>query len=378
MKLFLCSLLLACGLAAQTQPTYRVYRVTNPTAFLTLGLPLPPNSQVFRNGLLALPGEDYTVIGGNTFRMNDALSAGDRITVATFVAQPLPISGTGCSAVLGSLVYSVTEFGICGGNGSSSQFYTYWDTSTPPPIAGRFVMFANSSVPGKVIDMGLSLTTSIGSPGLNSNVPSEQAVATAIAAIQAASAAPGPPGPVGPPGPASIIPGPPGPIGLQGIPGIPGPPGVAGPQGIQGLQGLQGLSGPAGSGTGSSSTGSGPSGALDCVDFGPGLCDITPIVPLKPAANIWTGSNDFSGAASLRLTAGFGVPTVGCAIPPGSSAPADAAKVYVRMDANARQASLYLCDQISPGVMAWELIAPPAAVAAKNSLWRRMFPKKTN
>jgi hypothetical protein len=36
----------------------------------------------------------------------------------------------------------------------------------------------------------------------------------------------------------------------------------------------------------------GSSGALDCATT-PGQCDVTSIVPLKNAANVWTGSNDF-------------------------------------------------------------------------------------
>jgi hypothetical protein len=36
----------------------------------------------------------------------------------------------------------------------------------------------------------------------------------------------------------------------------------------------------------------GSSGALDCIST-PGQCDVTSIVPLKNASNVWTGSNDF-------------------------------------------------------------------------------------
>ena len=43
----------------------------------------------------------------------------------------------------------------------------------------------------------------------------------------------------------------------------------------------------------------GGSGALDCVST-PGRCDVTSIVPLKNAANTWTGANDFH-AALVRL-----------------------------------------------------------------------------
>lgn len=47
--------------------------------------------------------------------------------------------------------------------------------------------------------------------------------------------------------------------------------------------------------------GTGPSGALDCVTFGPSICDVvTALVPLKQNANIWTGANDFSGATSIK------------------------------------------------------------------------------
>jgi len=43
----------------------------------------------------------------------------------------------------------------------------------------------------------------------------------------------------------------------------------------------------------------GGSGALDCVST-PGRCDVTSIVPLKGAANTWTGANDFHSAL-IRL-----------------------------------------------------------------------------
>jgi hypothetical protein len=121
--------------------------------------------------------------------------------------------------------------------------------------------------------------------------------------------------------------GPPGPQGIQGIPGPPGVPGKSG----------------------SSSIITGASGALDCVTI-PGVCDVvTAIVPLKPAANAWTGANDFSAAAYFRLPSGNGVPVLGCSVA------ANVASAYVRADAMAKRSSLYVCDQTAPGVYAWEL-----------------------
>lgn len=63
----------------------------------------------------------------------------------------------------------------------------------------------------------------------------------------------------------------------------------------------------------------GASGALDCVDFGANTCDIvTAIVPLKPAANAWTGANDFTKAAWLAIPTGT---------PASSSAPCTAGQI---------------------------------------------------
>ena len=92
----------------------------------------------------------------------------------------------------------------------------------------------------------------------------------------------------------------------------------------------------------------GGSGALDCVTM-PGVCDITDLVPLKISANIWTGANDFSKASFLRVASGPGVPAAGC----GSAS--DVGKVYMRNDAKASGASLYVCSQTGNGAYAWEL-----------------------
>jgi len=216
-----------------------------------------------------------------------------------------------------------------------------------------------------------------------------------------AAAIPGPVGPVGPTGAAGATgpQGPPGPVtgsttagsqgatGPQGIPGAAGSQGLAGPQGAPGAVGPQGPMGPAGpagahgangvngSGSGSASGGNlpaltagipgvmqtdgvntswgniptGGSGALDCAST-PGVCDIvTAIVPLKPAANVWTGANDFSGATFLRVASGPGVPTTGC------STASNVASIYIRSDAQAPHQSLYTCDETGSAIYTWEL-----------------------
>lgn len=414
-RLFLFGLLLGSPAFTQ-QPTFKTYRVTSPTTFVRLEMPLPANSTVFRNGILQTPGE-YT-ISGATFKMAGPLTVNDQITVVTQplpqspVSANVPISSTGCPTTEGSFVYSPPEHGVCGGNGTTSQFYTYWDTSNAaPPLAGHFVLWGDSRVPGRQIESGLALTTTLNSPGLDTNVPSEQAVETAITkAIQAfaltltGSGMTGPAGPAGPPGSQGV----PGPTGPQGPAGIPGPRGVAGlagatgptgpkgPQGnpgIAGIPGAPGATGPAGPqgtpGTGGTGTSlpvltgvpgylmtdgthllwgnisTGGSGALDCVSM-PGICDVvTSVVPRSRGENIWLGANDFGNAAWLRLTAGAGIPPASsCAILPVTSAPFDGGKVYVRLDAQAPQASLYICSQTAPNVMAWELVAAPIAKTA--------------
>lgn len=93
----------------------------------------------------------------------------------------------------------------------------------------------------------------------------------------------------------------------------------------------------------------GGSGALDCATV-PGVCDVvTAIVPLKPSANAWTGANDFSGAAFLRLVTGSGAPATGCSVA------ANAGSVYMRSDAQTLAASLYVCSQTGSGIYSWEL-----------------------
>jgi hypothetical protein len=231
--------------------------------------PTPAQSlMLFRNGVPLVGNSDFTTAGNIvTLRVqaapSDKFVAWYRHWVPAPGATVLPVSSAGCPTGLGSLSYSTTEFGVCGGNGSTSQFYTYWDTSTRAPTANHFVFFGDSRVPGKQIDSGLALTTRVGVPGLNTNVPTEAAVSAAIAAALKAFTVTGVPGPMGPAGPAGAI-------------------------------GLTGPAGPAGSGTGSGGFATGPSGALDCVDFGPGVCDlVTALVPLKANANVFTGVDKF-------------------------------------------------------------------------------------
>jgi hypothetical protein len=93
----------------------------------------------------------------------------------------------------------------------------------------------------------------------------------------------------------------------------------------------------------------GGSGALDCATI-PGVCDVaTAVVPLKTSANTWSGANDFSAAAFLRLPSGAGIPQTGCSVA------VNAGSAYVRNDAQAPGQSLYVCAQTAPGVYAWEL-----------------------
>ena len=94
----------------------------------------------------------------------------------------------------------------------------------------------------------------------------------------------------------------------------------------------------------------GGSGGLDCATV-PGVCDIaTAVVPRLAANNAWTGANDFSGASLLKMRVGAGVPSTNCAVV------GDVGSVYVRNDAGAPNASLYLCDKSGVSTYGWELI----------------------
>lgn len=94
----------------------------------------------------------------------------------------------------------------------------------------------------------------------------------------------------------------------------------------------------------------GASGALDCATI-PGTCDVSTIVPLKAAANVWTGANDFRSAPYLKVPAASGAPSGGCAVLP------DVGQLYVRNDAGMPANSVYACDKTGSTTYAWELIS---------------------
>jgi hypothetical protein len=80
-------------------------------------------------------------------------SGGGSITANTV---PVLTSFANCPTAAGSIGYLTTEFGICGGNGTSTWFGNYWNSSSTPPTANHFVLWGSSTTPGQQIDGGLS------------------------------------------------------------------------------------------------------------------------------------------------------------------------------------------------------------------------------
>jgi hypothetical protein len=169
---------------------------------------------------------------------------------------------------------------------------------------GNVPQFSNTK--GTALSAGLGVVTTVGSPGANTNIPTEKSVRAAIAAA------------------------------VTGSGGLPAPTGAAGYLTTNGATPSWG------------NITTGGSGALDCATVS-GVCDIaTAIIPLKPAANAWTGANDFSGATFLRVVSGLGVPTTGCSVA------TNVGSVYMRADTQARGASLFVCSQTGSGTYSWE------------------------
>jgi len=177
---------------------------------------------------------------------------------------------------------------------------------------GNLPQFSNTT--GTALSTGLSVVPSVGTPGVDTNVPTEKSVRTAIAAAV---------------------------VGFSSLPAQTGTGGYLFTNGSIANWG---------------NIATGASGAIDCVTI-PGVCDlVTAIVPLKPAANAWTGANDFSAAPFLRVVTGAGVPYAGC-----SAAP-NVASVYMRNDTQTRGASLYVCSQTGSGTYSWENVQTSGTV----------------
>ena len=371
--------------------------LAGPTGLMNLGSSVPTNAVIQITGFYAPEDSVTQSLKSSVISLTAQIATltAQLRTLSAGVTAPSAVAvvPTGCPTTAGGLVYSASEFGICGGNGTTSQFYTYWDTGNAQgPLPNHFVFWGDGRVPGKVINSGLQLTTALVGPGLDTNVPTEKAVMTAIANALAAfglttgTGTQGPVGPMGPPGVAGVagpqgLNGPAGPTGATGLTGATGAQGAAGLAGVNGSAGPMGPMGPQGPAGGSTGTTGGAlpaltgvpgylmtngtsffwgnittgnSGMIDCVDA-PGSCDIVPgLLGEIWGLNTWKGANDYSGAAWLRITSGAGIPTTGCA------SITDVAKVYIRNDANAPQASFYSCDNTGLNyagapVYTWEL-----------------------
>lgn len=118
---------------------------------------------------------------------------------------------------------------------------------------GNVPQFSTTS--GSALSVGVGVVTTVGSPGLDTNIPTEKSVRTAIA-----SAATG---------------------------NMPAQTGTAGVLLTNGTSSIWG------------NIPTGGSGALDCATV-PGVCDlVTAVVPMKASANVFTGLNKF---AQLQVT----------------------------------------------------------------------------
>ena len=148
---------------------------------------------------------------------------------------------SGASVTVPALTYSA----LLGGGGSGGGGSTISTPSTT--TVGNVPQYSNTT--GTALSTGLGLVTTVGSPGLDTNIASEKAVRTAIAGVTGSLPAQT--------GTASYL-----------------------------------LSNGTSASWGNIATGG--SGALDCATT-PGVCDIvTAIVPFKGSANNWSGLNTFS------------------------------------------------------------------------------------
>ncbi len=279
------------------------------------------------------PANTWTVLGGSSGsgtvssatagQFGYYSAAGSTIVGHTLVAgdipalsyqTPLTFTGSGAKTATstGSLVANdcakwdangnVVDAGAPCGSGSGGGGISAPSSTT----VGNVPEYSNTT--GTALSAGLGVVTIIGSPGADTNIPTEKSVRTAIAAASAASG------------------------------NLPAQTGTAGYLVTNGVT----------SSWGNITTGG--SGALDCASV-PGTCDVvSAVVPFKASANTWTGANDFSNASFLRVATGSGVPA-GAAC----STSANVGKVYMRNDAQTTGASFYVCSQTGSGVYAWEL-----------------------
>jgi hypothetical protein len=85
-------------------------------------------------------------------------------------------------------------------------------------------------------------------------------------------------------------------------------------------------------------------------------------VPQLSGNNSWTGSNDFSGATSFYGRRGSGAPASG-----ECDAAAEVGQLYLRDDAAAANATLYICSKTGASSYAWELVAGGSGTVTPSS-----------
>jgi hypothetical protein len=262
-----------------------------------------------------------SVAAGATGQFAFYSATGSALTAHSLVASdipalnyqaPLSFTGTGAKAVSstgagfvnncakwdsnGNIVDAGAPCGSGSGGGGGI-------TAPASTTVGNVPQYSNTA--GSALSTGLGIVTVVGTPGSDTNVPSERSVRTAIASAITSSG------------------------------NVPAQIGTASYLVSNGTALTWG------------NIATGPSGGLDCAST-PGQCDlVTAIVPLKASANSWTGNNNYQGAAALEIPNGSGPPSGTC-----SSANVNA--IYGRSDVDS-SAGLYMCQQTASGTYSWVL-----------------------
>ncbi len=199
-----------------------------------------------------------SVAAGTAGQFGFYSASGNAVSPHTLVAAdipaltyqaPLSFTGTGAKAISSTAPGLANDCAKWDASGNvidaGAPCSTAATLATPSSTAvGNVPQYSNTT--GSAVSAGLSVVTSLGNPGLDTNVATEKAIRTALAAAS-----------------------------------LPTQTGSAGYLISNGTSVSWG------------NITSGPSGALDCVST-PGVCDIvTGVVPMKAAANVFTGVNKF-------------------------------------------------------------------------------------
>jgi hypothetical protein len=207
-----------------------------------------------------------TVAAGASGQFAYYSAAGSALTSHTLKASDIPVlsyqaplaftgNGTKTASSTGSYAANncakwdasgnIVDAGAACGSGGGGGL-----TAPSSTTIGNVPQYNNTT--GSTLSAGLGVVSTVGSPGLDTNIPTEKSVRTAIAAAASAAG------------------------------NLPAQTGNAGFLTTNGTSASWG------------GIPTGASGALDCASL-PGVCDVvTAVVPLKASANVWTGVDRFS------------------------------------------------------------------------------------